>query len=109
MKRLSGAKARDFLAAASRGRGQKFGNKKRLAPLIVDFSEATKAGMIVGVVLAVTRGVPHRDMWIVGWFSRMIEKKPAVLDANHGAGARQALFFAVLKSNGHGFGQSPPA
>jgi hypothetical protein len=39
----------------------------------------------------------------------MINKKRAVLDAHHGAGARQALFFAVLKSNGNGFGQSPPA
>jgi hypothetical protein len=66
MKRLSGAKARDFLVAASRGRGQTFGNKKRLEPLIVAIPEATKAGLIVGVVIAVMRGVPHRDMWGVG-------------------------------------------
>jgi high-affinity iron transporter len=37
-----------------------------LAALIIVFREVFEAGLIVGIVLAVTRGVPHRDLWIGG-------------------------------------------
>lgn len=37
-----------------------------LAALIIVFREVFEAGLIVGIVLAVTRGVPHRDRWIGG-------------------------------------------
>ena len=35
-----------------------------LAALIIVFREIIEAGLIVGIVLAVTRGVPRRGMWI---------------------------------------------
>ena len=35
-----------------------------LAALIIVFREVFEAGLIVGIVLAVTRGVPHRGFWI---------------------------------------------
>jgi high-affinity iron transporter len=37
-----------------------------LAALIIVFREVFEAGLIVGIVLAVTKGVPHRDRWIGG-------------------------------------------
>jgi high-affinity iron transporter len=37
-----------------------------LAALIIVFREVFEAGLIVGIVLAVTGGVPHRDRWIGG-------------------------------------------
>jgi high-affinity iron transporter len=37
-----------------------------LAALIIVFREVFEAGLIVGIVLAVTRSVPHRDRWIGG-------------------------------------------
>ncbi|MGA2287485.1 FTR1 family iron permease [Bradyrhizobium sp.] len=37
-----------------------------LAALIIVFREVFEAGLIVGIVLAVTGGVPHRDRWICG-------------------------------------------
>jgi len=37
-----------------------------LAALIIVFREVFEAGLIVGIVLAVTVGVPHRDRWICG-------------------------------------------
>jgi high-affinity iron transporter len=37
-----------------------------LAALIIVFREVFEAGLIIGIVLAVTRGVPHRDRWIGG-------------------------------------------
>jgi high-affinity iron transporter len=37
-----------------------------LAALIIVFREVFEAGLIVGIVLAVTRSVPHRNRWIVG-------------------------------------------
>lgn len=37
-----------------------------LAALIIVFREVFEAGLIVGIVLAVTRGVTHRDRWIGG-------------------------------------------
>ena len=35
-----------------------------LATLIVVFREMMEAGLIVGIVLAATRGVPHRNRWV---------------------------------------------
>jgi len=37
-----------------------------LASLIIVFREAMEAGLIVGVVLAATKGVLHRGRWIAG-------------------------------------------
>jgi high-affinity iron transporter len=37
-----------------------------LAALIIVFREVFEAGLIVGIVLAVTGGVPHRNRWIGG-------------------------------------------
>src|ERR1700758_4295725 len=37
-----------------------------LAALIIVFREVFEAGLIVGIVLAVTRTVPHRNVWIGG-------------------------------------------
>jgi hypothetical protein len=37
-----------------------------LAALIIVFREVFEAGLIVGIVLAVTRTVPHRNRWIGG-------------------------------------------
>jgi high-affinity iron transporter len=35
-----------------------------LAALIIVFREVFEAGLIIGIVLAVTRSVPHRNQWI---------------------------------------------
>jgi high-affinity iron transporter len=35
-----------------------------LATLIIVFREVIEAGLIVGIVLAATRGVPHRGLWV---------------------------------------------
>src|ERR1700737_5656288 len=37
-----------------------------LAALIIVFREVFEAGLIIGIVLAVTGPVPHRNRWIVG-------------------------------------------
>ena len=37
-----------------------------LPALIIVFREVFEAGLIVGIVLAVTRGVPQRALWISG-------------------------------------------
>jgi high-affinity iron transporter len=37
-----------------------------LAALIIVFREVFEAGLIIGIVLAVTRQVPHRNRWIAG-------------------------------------------
>src|SRR6202158_212296 len=37
-----------------------------IAALIIVFREVFEAGLIVGIVLAVTRTVPHRNQWIGG-------------------------------------------
>jgi high-affinity iron transporter len=37
-----------------------------LAALIIAFREVFEAGLIIGIVLAVTGSVPHRNRWIVG-------------------------------------------
>jgi len=37
-----------------------------LAALVIVFREVFEAGLIVGIVLAVTRGVAHRERWVAG-------------------------------------------
>jgi high-affinity Fe2+/Pb2+ permease len=37
-----------------------------LAALIIVFREVFEAGLIIGIVLAVTGSVPHRNRWIGG-------------------------------------------
>jgi len=37
-----------------------------LAALIIVFREVFEAGLIVGIVMAVTRGVPQREWWVAG-------------------------------------------
>ena len=37
-----------------------------LAALIIVFREVFEAGLIIGIVLAVTGYVPHRNRWIGG-------------------------------------------
>jgi high-affinity iron transporter len=37
-----------------------------LAALIIVFREVFEAGLIIGIVLAVTRSVPYRNRWIIG-------------------------------------------
>src|SRR6185312_14549928 len=37
-----------------------------LAALIIVFREVFEAGLIVGIILAVTRSVPQRGLWITG-------------------------------------------
>lgn len=37
-----------------------------IAALIIVFREVFEAGLIIGIILAVTRGVAHRNGWIVG-------------------------------------------
>jgi high-affinity iron transporter len=37
-----------------------------IGALIIVFREVIEAGLIIGIVLAVTRGVPHRGAWVFG-------------------------------------------
>ncbi|HLN08145.1 MAG TPA: iron permease, partial [Xanthobacteraceae bacterium] len=37
-----------------------------LAALIIVFREVFEAALIAGIILAVTRGVPHRGWWVTG-------------------------------------------
>jgi high-affinity iron transporter len=37
-----------------------------IGALIIVFREVIEAGLIIGIVLAVTRGVPHRGLWVFG-------------------------------------------
>jgi high-affinity iron transporter len=37
-----------------------------LAALIIVFREVFEAGLIIGIILAVTRSVPYRNLWVVG-------------------------------------------
>src|SRR5580658_7707445 len=37
---------------------------KMLASLLIVFREVIEAGLIIGIVLAATRGVPRRGLWV---------------------------------------------
>src|SRR5512137_1771090 len=39
-------------------------NDPMIASLLVVFREVIEAGLIVGIVLAATKGVPHRGRWV---------------------------------------------
>src|ERR1700742_5135708 len=36
-----------------------------LATLLIVFREVIEAGLIVGIVMAATKGVPHRGLWVI--------------------------------------------
>lgn len=65
-----------------------------LAALIIVFREVFEAGLIVGIVLAVTRGVAGRSVWIVGGLAAGIVGACVV-----------AMFAGVISALFQGFGQ----
>jgi high-affinity iron transporter len=72
-----------------------------LAALIIVFREVFEAGLIVGIVLAVTRSVPHRNRWIgggvvVGVLAACVVAIFAGALSNLFAGMGQELFNAVI-------------
>ena len=72
-----------------------------LAALIIVFREVFEAGLIVGIVLAVTRGVPRRNQWIgggalVGVLAACVVAVFAGALSNLFAGMGQELFNAVI-------------
>ena len=83
-----------------------------LATLIIVFREVIEAGLVIGIVLAATRGVPRRGLWVGGGITVGIAGAclvAAFADAisNTMAGAGQELFnasvmaIAVLMLTGH--------
>jgi high-affinity iron transporter len=74
-----------------------------LAALIIVFREVFEAGLIVGIVLAVTRSVPHRNRWIGGGVLAGILAACTVAGfagalSNLFAGMGQELFNAAILS-----------
>lgn len=72
-----------------------------LAALIIVFREVFEAGLIIGIVLAVTRTVPHRDRWIgggvvVGVLAACVVAVFAGALSNLFAGMGQELFNAAI-------------
>lgn len=72
-----------------------------LAALIIVFREVFEAGLIIGIVLAVTRGVAHRILWIGGGVAAGIVAACVVAVfagalSNLFAGMGQELFNAVI-------------
>lgn len=83
-----------------------------LATLIIVFREVIEAGLVIGIVLAATRGVPRRGLWVGGGVMGGIAGAGLVASfagviANMMAGAGQELFnaavmaIAVLMLTGH--------
>ena len=83
-----------------------------LATLIIVFREVIEAGLVIGIVLAATRGVPRRGLWVGGGITAGIAGACLVAAfadaiANMMAGAGQELFnasvmaIAVLMLTGH--------
>ena len=83
-----------------------------LATLIIVFREVIEAGLVIGIVLAATRGVPRRGLWVgggitVGIAGACLVAAFADAIANMMAGAGQELFnasvmaIAVLMLTGH--------
>jgi high-affinity iron transporter len=83
-----------------------------LATLIIVFREVIEAGLVVGIVMAATRGVPRRGLWLVagiagGILGACVVAVFADTLANMMAGAGQELFnasvlaVAVLMLTGH--------
>ncbi len=74
-----------------------------LAALIIVFREVFEAGLIIGIVLAVTRPVPHRNRWIgggvlVGVLAACVVAVFAGALSNLFAGMGQELFNAAILS-----------
>ncbi len=74
-----------------------------LAALIIVFREVFEAGLIIGIVLAVTRKVPHRNRWIgggvvVGILCACVVAIFAGALSNLFAGMGQELFNAAILS-----------
>ena len=74
-----------------------------IAALIIVFREVFEAGLIVGIVLAVTRSVAHRNQWIVGGvlvgvFAACVVAIFAGALSNLFAGMGQELFNAAILS-----------
>ena len=72
-----------------------------IAALIIVFREVFEAGLIVGIVLAVTRTVPHRNWWIgggmtVGVFGACLVAVFAGASSNLFAGMGQELLNATI-------------
>ena len=83
-----------------------------LATLIIVFREVIEAGFVIGIVLAATRGVARRGLWVAGGIAGGIAGAILVaafadVIANMMAGAGQELFnasvmaIAVLMLTGH--------
>jgi high-affinity iron transporter len=83
-----------------------------LATLIIIFREVIEAGLVIGIVLAATRGVPRRGLWIIagvlaGITGACLVAAFADSIANMMAGAGQEVFnasvmaVAVLMLTGH--------
>jgi high-affinity iron transporter len=83
-----------------------------LATLIIIFREVIEAGLVIGIVLAATRGVPRRSLWVAtgiigGIAGACLVAAFADSIANMMAGAGQELFnasvmaIAVLMLTGH--------
>ena len=74
-----------------------------LAALIIVFREVFEAGLIIGIVLAVTRSVPHRNQWIGGGVLAGVVAACVVAGfagalSNLFAGMGQELFNAAILS-----------
>src|SRR5688500_9510814 len=72
-----------------------------LATLLIVFREVLEAGLIVGIVLAATRGLPHRGFWVAagivgGIAGACIVAAFAGEIANLFAGIGQELFNAAV-------------
>jgi high-affinity iron transporter len=72
-----------------------------LATLIIVFREVLEAGLIVGIVLAATRGLPHRGFWVATGIAAGIAGACVVAAfageiANLFAGTGQELFNAAV-------------
>jgi high-affinity iron transporter len=72
-----------------------------LGALIIVFREVIEAGLIVGIVLAVTRGVPGRGQWVtagvlLGTFGAGLIAIFAETIANAFAGSGQEMFNASV-------------
>src|SRR5712691_2243403 len=72
-----------------------------LGSLVIVFREVIEAGLIIGIVLAATRGVPERGAWVglgigVGAFGAGVVALFAEAISNAFDGAGQALFNASV-------------
>jgi hypothetical protein len=67
-----------------------------LAALIIVFREVFEAGLIVGIVLAVTGSVAHRFRWIGGCPYR--KSNPLAVDRESGDAIARCLICAKLSS-----------